>query len=236
MQNDWLDSSPFFICNFKILGQLFCLSKLRFYLQTKILLNSSRSDVFYLFPQVLETWILAHYWLGRPGALLFSGCIYFALWLALSSALFSLLSLGWISYLSVGIAFHLFPLQFFLLCLLIDKWWRNMPVAGILAACGWRGLCSNHCKIFKLRAHESIDSDFIFSFWWGILNELWAATITIGSPLSSPKHTLLKFLLNQYYLVSMRRERLQILYIKVGIEKFLWLASGQHPIHSTLWE
>lgn len=86
----------------------------------------------------------------------------------------------------------------------------------------------------KLRACGSIDSNFIFSSWLGILIELWVATISTGSPLLSPKHTFLKFLLNQYYLVSMRRERLHILYIKVGIEKFLWSALGQHAIHSTL--
>lgn len=75
---------------------------------------------------------------------------------------------------------------------------------------------------------------FFFSFWLGILIELCVAAITTGSPLLSPGHTPLNFLLNQYHLVSMRRERLQILYIKVGIEKFLWLAPGQHPIHSIL--
>lgn len=128
------------------------------------------------------------------------------------------------------------PLHFPLLCPPIDKWWRNRPMVRTGAACGWRKLCSNYHKILKPRACGSIDSDFIFSFWLGILIELWVATITTGSPLLSPKHTPLNFLLNQYHLVSMRRERLQILYIKVGIEKFLWSAPGQHPIHSTLWE
>lgn len=44
------------------------------------------------------------------------------------------------------------------------------------------------------------------------------STITTGSPLLSPKHSFLKFLVNQYYLVSTRRERLQILYIKVVLK------------------
>lgn len=82
-----------------------------------------------------------------------------------------------------------FGSSFFVLWLTNDgetgPWWElEQPVAE-------GGSAQITAKNFKLCACGSIDSDFIFSFWWGILNELWVATITTGSPLLSPQtHSL----------------------------------------------
>lgn len=80
-------------------------------------------------------------------------------------------------------------------------------------------------------------------FWFYFLLLVKNCNWTVGShdyhgltPIKPPNTFVLKFLLNQNHLVSMWRESLRILYIKLGIEKFLWLPPGQYPIHSSLWE
>lgn len=124
-----------------MVGQLPCLSKRLFYLQIKILLNSSRSDIFLFFHK---------FW--RQESL--PTVDWEDLVLHCSMEAFILLS-GWLFVIGLdflSLCWNCLPsliLQFLLLCPLIDKWWRNRPVTGIRAACGWRGLCSSPLQNFS---------------------------------------------------------------------------------------
>lgn len=150
----------------------------------------------------METGFLAHHWLGTLGTLLFSGHIYLALWLALTCFIFlAVTGLNFLSHCWNCLpSIPPFSSSFFVLWLTNDgergSWWESEhPLAE-------GGSAQIIAKMFKLCAYGSIDSDFIFSFWWGIfflnsllwwgiLNELWIATITTSSPLlNPPTHSL----------------------------------------------
>jgi hypothetical protein len=92
----------------------------------------------------------------------------------------------------------------------------------------------NRCDILMLCAIGNIDFDFIFSFWLRILIELQGShDYHRLTPIKSQTRFLEVSTQSIQPSFFKKRKVTNFIY-KSGIEKFLWSASGQHSIHSTL--